>query len=217
MNIIELELLSDNLPATEVFYRKVFGLEPYFKEDNTLMFFKIGGTELIFKRSENTKPVYHFAIDVPNNRFEEAHAYFRSKTHLIDIENGSDIADFVNWQAKSFYFYDNNGNVVEIITRYSNNCIDVEHFTPSSYLNISEIGLVTPNVPHLAQKLLTEYGVEVYKKQLASDTFTVCGNDSGLFILAENGRAWYPTKIKAQHFPTRILYSDNGNLGHIIV
>ena len=217
MNIIELELLSDNLAATEVFYRRVFGLEPYFKEGNGLMCFKIGGTELIFKKSDNVKPVYHFAIDVPNNRFEDAYAYFRSKTALIGITETTDVADFVNWNAKSFYFYDNNGNIAEIITRYSNKEFDNAPFSPASYLTISEIGLVTPNVPDLAQTLYKEYGIPVYKNQPATDAFTVCGDDRGLFIIAANGREWYPTKIKAQHFPTRILYLTQGDLNHIIV
>jgi len=217
MNIIELELLSDNLAATEVFYHKVFGISPYFKEDNALMFFKIGGTELIFKKSENVKPVYHFAIDVPNNRFEEAHTYFRSKTRLLDINEISDIADFVNWNAKSFYFLDNNGNIVEIITRYDNREYDDAHFSPSSYLTISEIGLVTSNVPLLSQTLYQQFGIPVYNKQPATEAFTVCGNDRGLFIIVANGREWYPTKIRAQHFATRILYLSQGDLNHIIV
>ena len=33
MNIIEVELLSDNLAETEKYYRAVLGLEPYSKDD----------------------------------------------------------------------------------------------------------------------------------------------------------------------------------------
>ncbi|MES2485860.1 MAG: glyoxalase [Bacteroidota bacterium] len=217
MNIIELELLSDNLAATEVFYRRVFGLEPYFKESNALMCFKIGGTELIFKKSENLKPVYHFAIDVPNNHFDEAHAYFSSKTDLIKIDDTTDIVDFVNWNAKSFYFYDNNGNIAEIITRYPKKSYDNEAFSSKSYISVSEIGLVNANVPALAEKLITEEGLQVFARQPQRDDFTALGNDEGLLLVCKSGRNWYPTAIPALHFPVRMVYMDNGNLGHIIV
>jgi hypothetical protein len=217
MNILELELLSDNLVQTEAFYRKVFGLAPYFKDGNDLMFFKIGLTELIFKKSDNQKPVYHFAIDVPNNHFEEVYRLFGQRVPLLMVKDESDIADFVNWDARSFYFYDNNQNLVEIITRYSNKAHDAEPFGPQSYISVSEIGFVTPNVPQLAETLAKEYGITNFHRQPPSETFSVSGNDDGLFILAQNGREWFPTQVKAQHFPTRVLYMDNGNLGHFIV
>ncbi|KOS05890.1 hypothetical protein AM493_07455 [Flavobacterium akiainvivens] len=216
MTILELELLSDNLTQTETFYRRAFGLEPYFKDGNDLMFFKIGVTELIFKKSDNQKPVYHFAVDMPNNRFEDAYNYFKQKVDILTVE-GSDIADFINWDARSFYFLDNNGNIVEVITRYTTRAVDSAAFSSQSYISVSEIGLVTPHVPQLSQTLATEFGITNYARQPAAKHFSVSGDDNGLFILAQSGRKWYPTQIKAQHFATRVLYMDNGNLGHLVL
>ena len=106
MKILELELLSDNISGTESFYKEVLGITPYLKEDKSVLFYQIGHTKLIFRKSENIKPVYHFAIDVPNNQFDEGHHYMKNKVAIIPIPDGGDIADFRNWDAKSFYFYD---------------------------------------------------------------------------------------------------------------
>jgi len=215
MHIIELELLSDDLTETEKFYKKVLGLEPYMKEDKTRIFFAIGATKLIFRKSDNLKPVYHFAIDVPTNRFFDAHDYIKELTSIIPAD-GDDIANFVNWDARSFYFYDNNGNILEFITRYPNKEYYREAFTNKCYVGISEIGLVTNNVPELADILKKEYGIPIFKRQPRSEKFTVSGDDRGLFIIVSKDRDWYPTTIKAKAFSTRVLFMDQGNVGHII-
>ena len=215
MTIIELELLSDDLTETEKFYKKVLGLEPYRKEEKTRIFYNVGGTMLIFKKSENLKPVYHFAIDVPTNRFFDSHDFIKSLVPLLPAD-GDDIANFVNWDAKSFYFYDNNGNILEFITRYPNKEYYREAFCSKCYVGISEIGLVTNNVPELADILKEEYGVPIFFRQPRRDDFTVSGDDCGLFIIAAKDRDWYPTAVKAKHFSTRVVFMDQGNVSHII-
>lgn len=116
MKIIELELRSADIHSTEVFYRKNMGLTAAMVSSDELIF-NVGTTKLIFSKQKDLKPVYHFAFDVPNNRFEEAYNSISSKISLLPVGNNL-IADFKNWDARSFYFLDNNGNIVEIITRY---------------------------------------------------------------------------------------------------
>ena len=214
MNIIELELLSDDLTATEKFYKKVLGLNVSFIEKDAL-FFQVGFTKLIFRKSENLKPVYHFAIDVPSNRFFDSHHSIKQQVDIIPVE-GEDIANFINWDAKSFYFYDNNGNIVEIITRYPNHSYDDEPYSSRSFISISEIGLVTNNVRELVDTFAKEEGVPVFKRQPRSDTFTASGDDEGLFIIALKGRDWYPTKVKSQSFRTRVIFMQDGEIEHIV-
>lgn len=214
MNIIELELLSDDLTGTEKFYKKVLGLGASFTEKDGL-FFQVGFTKLIFRKSVNVKPIYHFAIDVPNNRFFDAHHFIKQHVPIIPVE-GEDIANFVNWDAKSFYFYDNNGNIVECITRYPNRAYDDEAFSSRSFISISEIGLVTNSVTELADTLAKEEGVPIFKRQPRTDTFTASGDDEGLFIIALKGRDWYPTHIKSQSFRTRVIFMQDGEIEHIV-
>src|SRR5436190_8939596 len=107
MKILELELLSDDINKTEKFYNDVLGIPTSAKTDSSISFSTIG-TKLTFRTSNNQHPVYHFAFDIPNNRFMEAFAKIESKAEIIDVMPGQKIADFFRWNAKSFYFYDNN-------------------------------------------------------------------------------------------------------------
>ncbi len=215
MNILELELLSDDLAGTERFYKRVLGLDAQWSGKDYITF-HIGYTRLIYYKSEKIKPVYHFAIDIPNNRFNEAYSLVKEKVPLIVMDDGLDVADFINWEAKSFYFYDNNNNILELITRYPNKSDSKEDFSQKSLLSISEIGLVTNDVPNLANTFLKQFGVPVFHRQPRADHFTVSGDDEGLFIIAAKGRDWYPTKIKAESFRTRILFYEKGSVYNIV-
>ncbi|QEE50183.1 glyoxalase [Flavobacterium alkalisoli] len=215
MQIIELELLSSNLAETERFYKRVLGLKAELS-DKFSVTFAIGYTKLIFRYAEGLNPVYHFAIDIPNNRFDQAYSIMKSRIDLIPIEKENDIADFTNWDAQSFYFYDNNGNILEFITRYPNRETSTHDFNSKSYLSISEVGLVTNDVPRLADQLKKEFGVPIFHRQPRGSKFTVSGDDQGLFIIAAKGRDWYPTKVKSASFRTRVLFMNEGNLYHIV-
>lgn len=217
MNIIEVELLSNNLALTEKFYTEVLGLQPYLKHHQSALFFMVGYTRLIFRKAENINPVYHFAIDVPNNLFKEAYKNIKQKVSLLDIDGVDDIAHFTNWDAESFYFYDNNRNIVEVITRYGNAAHASPPFSSASYIALSEISIVTADVPALARRLQKEHGIPAFYRQPPSGTFTVSGDDNGLFILAQKGRESYPVKDKAQVFYTRIVFLNQGNVDYISI
>jgi catechol-2,3-dioxygenase len=215
MNIIELELLSDDLSETQKFYKRVLGLEPFSSTKESL-YFKIGYTKLIFRKSENLKPVYHFAIDLPGNRFFDTHNFVKQQVPILPIEPGNDIANFTNWDAKSFYFKDNNDNILEFITRYPNRAYYEPPFSSKCYISISEIGFVTKDVPELADALVAKFGLPIYHRQPRSENFTVVGDDEGLIILGSKGRDWYPTEVKAQSFRTRVLFLNQDAVCHII-
>lgn len=214
MNIIELELLSDDLTATAKFYKEVLGLDAFWWGTKSVTF-HVGYTKLIYRKSDGMKPVYHFAIDVPNNRFEQALTVVKSKTPLIPVE-GSDVANFVNWKAKSLYFYDNNGNILELITRYANQVYAKEEFSGKSYISVSEIGMVANNVPELADTMKKLFGIPIFHRQPRGEHFTVSGDDEGLFIIASKDREWYPTDKKSKSFYTRILFMDKGSVYNIV-
>lgn len=215
MNILELELLSDDLAGTERFYKRVLGLEAKWSGKEYITF-HVGYTRLIYYKSVNTSPVYHFAIDIPNNRFNEAYVFIKEGVPLIIMEGGLDVADFVNWDAKSFYFYDNNGNILELITRYPNKANSNKEFTSKSYISVSEIGLVSNDVPRLADALAKQFGVSVFHRQPRANHFTVSGDDEGLFIIAAKGRDWFPTKIKSASFRTRVMFYEKGTVYNIV-
>jgi catechol-2,3-dioxygenase len=216
MNILELELLTDSITETELFYADVIGLKTISKS-NLSISFAAGSTKLTFRSSDHLKPVYHFAFDIPNNKLLEAFAWIGKKIEILEVVPPEKIADFYNWNAKSFYFYDNNGNILEFIARFSLDNASEKPFDGSSILSMSEIGLVTKNVSKLSDEIFNKYGLSVFSKQPKLDKFIVFGTDTGLFILVEENRDWYPTHQKAKSFWTKVLFDHNGKTMEIEV
>ena len=216
MNILELELLSDNINETELFYNGVVGLKTISKTNSSISF-AAGSTKLTFRTSENIEPVYHFAFDIPNNKLIESFLRIENKTEILDVIPPDKIANFYNWNAKSFYFYDNNGNILEFIARYDLDNASEKPFDGSSVLSISEIGLVTKNVSQLSDEVCKKYDLSIFPKQPKLDKFIVLGTDTGLFILVEENRDWYPTHQKAKSFWTKVVFDNNGKTREIEV
>lgn len=216
MNILELELLTDSITETESFYNDVIGLETISKSNSSVSF-KAGSTKLTFRSSENLKPVYHFAFDIPNNKLLEAFAWIEKKTGILEVVPPEKIADFYNWNAKSFYFYDNNANILEFIARFSLDNTSEKPFDGSLVLSVSEIGFVTKNVSKLSDEMSNKYDLSIFPKQPKLDKFIVLGTDTGLFILVEENRDWYPTHQKAKSFWTKVVFDNNGKTREIEV
>jgi catechol 2,3-dioxygenase-like lactoylglutathione lyase family enzyme len=216
MNILELELLTDSITETESFYNDVIGLETISKTNSSVSF-TAGSTKLTFRSSENLKPVYHFAFDIPNNKLQEAFAWIEKKTGILEVVPPEKIADFYNWNAKSFYFYDNNANVLEFIARFSLDNTSEKPFDGSLVLSVSEIGFVTKNVSKLSDEMSNKYDLSIFPKQPKLDKFIVLGTDTGLFILVEENRDWYPTHQKAKSFWTKVVFDNNGKTREIEV
>ena len=61
---------------------------------------------------------YHFAFNIPANKFSEAKVWAKERVSLL-VEEGEDEANFVHLPAHALYFYDPAGNIVELISRQS--------------------------------------------------------------------------------------------------
>jgi hypothetical protein len=209
MNIEKLELLSDDIAGTIRFYKDILDMQVLSACDDEVTF-AAGRTKLCFRNSEKLQhPVYHFAFTIPANKLDEAFRFVSSRVAVMDVPPSGKIADFSNWDAAAFYFYDNNGNIVEYIARYSIRNQIGESFDGSKVYAISEIGLVTENVPALLEDIAARFDVPVFAKQPPQQRFAVMGDDEGLFIVVENERPWYPTQVKALSFPTGIGFRNN--------
>lgn len=209
MNILELELLSDDISKTEAFYNRVLGLDTLYKDQSCISFYA-GSTKLTFHSSQNVKPVYHFAFDVPNNMLLEAFSWIESNAEIMYVIPPDKISDFRNWNAKSFYFYDNNGNILEFIARNDWDNTSAKSFGGKSILSVSEIGLVSKDVTVQCDELYNKYGLTPYSKQPKLPKFIVLGTVTGLFILVEESRDWYPTDKKAKSFWTKVIFNHEG-------
>jgi len=207
MKIKEIILLSNDLNGTKRFYSDLLGLKISEFIDSKISF-EVGTSILTFLHSNNQNCIYHFAFDIPHNKLDEAIDWLSSRVDLIKFQE-SNIIDFPNWNAKSLYFYDNNGNVLEFIARFENPNQNPKPFESSSIVSISEIAFVTDDVTKLAQSLIQSYNLSYYFRQKQGDDFSVLGNDEGLIIIVDSSRNWFPTPVRVDKFPVKVLVEYN--------
>lgn len=206
MKIEAIELLSNNIIETEQFYNNILDIKTNSKNENKVSFL-IGTTKVSFQTSTVEYPNYHLAFDIPNNKLEEAFKWLEQRTTVLPVTDNSQFSSFEAWNAKSFYFYDNNGNLLELICRFDSDNQSDTTFDSNSILFVSEIGIVTSDVLSTAEELISQYGLEYYPKQPKTKNFAVIGDENGLLILVTQDRNWFPTTKKAQAFEAKVQLS----------
>lgn len=200
MNIKEIILLTHLLETQKEFYTSVLGLKIK-TEDKFSFSVQTSSTIITFKQAERSKPFYHFAFNIPENKFNEAKKWALSRLQLITLDD-SDEFDFINWNAHSFYFYDPSGNIIEFIARHNLKNESAKDFSGKDLLCISEIGLPVDNVERFCQTLTKEFNIPFYSGNFK--TFAAMGDDNGLIIVVPQGRKWFPNCSDAEIFPLEI-------------
>jgi hypothetical protein len=216
MNIIEVELLSDDLEKTFECYHQLLRFNVR-KINSAEITFEAGSSVITFKKSLNEKPLYHFAFNIPCNKIDEALKWAESKVEVINTNDQSKIADFVNWNAKAFYFYDNNGNILEFIARYDLKYETEEPFTTTSIMCLSEVGIVSDECTKTCEELRSEFNLPFFRNAShPASGFAALGDDNGLFIVVQTNRKWYLTDISATKHWQRIIVEVNGSESELI-
>ena len=212
MEIQRLILQTSAIKKLAQFYRGIMEL-PAESSGKSEITIQIGSTELIFQQVNTTDPFYHFAIDIPANKIEEAKTWLSGRVDLIWIKDyKSDIADFINWHARSVYFFDPAGNILELIARFDLNNKTDESFSSVQFLSISEVGLVFKEneLDKRTKNLLQQYQLSYFDKQPPLPHFKAVGNDEGLFIIVPEDRNWFPTDKPSGVFPIEIEFENAG-------
>lgn len=216
MEIKEIVIQTDDLKGTENFYANVLGFELIKKEQNTIAF-SAGNSMLSFIKSTNLNPKYHFAFNIPKNKLNEATIWLNSKVNLLLNDENEIITDFGDWNAKAIYFYDNNNNIVEFITRFDLTNETEKKFDASSVLSISEIGIVANDPMKLASQIMDKNHLNYFEKGKQSENFISIGDDNGLVIIVKNDRKWYPTEQKAEQHVARVKIISKGIKHDVVV
>ena len=212
MRINRVILETKNIEALASFYRTVLELPVIKKEgDFTVV---VGNSIIQFQQTRETQePLYHFAFTIPSNKIEEAREWLQQRVELIWIEDyKSVVADFAHWKAKSVYFFDAAGNILELIARLDLNNDRNEKFSSDQFLSISEIGLVftEEEIEIKTSELLTQFQLSFFSRQPPSPNFKAIGNDEGLLIIVTENRNWYPTNKKSFISPIQLEFENFG-------
>ena len=212
MLLNEITLQANHLTSLHHFYKEIMDL-PVLFADPHLLKIGAGNSTLIFENNEEIEdPYYHIAFTIPSNKFEEAFEWFDSKVSLLWVpDSKSFVADFTRWNAKSFYFYDPAGNILEIIVRFDLRNNSEKLFSGALICNISEVGIVLPalDFDHHVNQFMKKYSLHFFERQPPGPNFKVIGDDEGLFIMVPEGRDWSPgTGKKSVIFPLSVIFEN---------
>lgn len=210
----EIKIFTKDISSVSGFYKDVMEL-PLAGVGKKAVSISAGVSKLVFQECKSKEdPFYHFAFNIPWSRFYEALNWMQERVELLwlDEYNGV-VADFVKWHARSFYFLDPAGNILELIARFDLNDHASEKFSAAHIRNISEIGLVfRPEVfDQNAASLLHKYNLEYFSKQPPMNHFRTIGDDEGLFIVVPENRNWFSTNKSSAIFPVEIRFRNKGH------
>lgn len=210
----EIKLQAGNPAILKHFYGQILSLRVESFSDSIAVHTQ--ESLLIFDKADKTeKPFYHFAFNIPFNKIDEAFTWLKERVELLWLDDYKGyIAEFVNWNARSLYFYDPAGNIVELIGRADLNDNADELFSSKHFRNISEIGIVLPRVyfDEEIKQLMDHHQLHYFDKQKPLEQFRAIGDDRGLFICVPDGRSWYPVNDKPSAvFPMKIKFEEDGN------
>jgi catechol-2,3-dioxygenase len=193
MNINELKIFTSNLSEQVEFYSSVLDLAISEKSKNKVSLI-IGNSLLTLEYRKEFTP-YHFAINIPSNKENEALNWLKERVSIL-LDRKSEIQDFDFWNAKAIYFYDKDNNIVEFIARKNLNNKSDKKFEANSLIEISEIGLPTENIEKEFNSLNKNCNLNIFSGGL--ERFCAIGNENGLIIcINKNIKDWFPTNDKA--------------------
>ena len=207
MQIKELKIYSTKIKDQADFYSEVLGLN-VIKRSHENIFLKIGKSILNIEFRPKTTP-YHFAINIPANKENEALEWLKSKIEILTDAN-NEIQDFDSWNARAIYFYDKDKNIVELIARKNLNNSSDQKFDTKQFLEISEIGLPTLDIQKVFTQLTRLTGIEIFDGEF--ERFCAIGDENGLFIgINKSIKNWFPTNDKAISSEFIIKLIEKGN------
>lgn len=206
MKIKQLHIYTKNLQEQKRFYAEVLEL-PVRQIGTNMIKIRLGFSEIFMEEKSTAKP-YHIAFHIMPEKIEEARNWLTDKVELLTFK-GNPIIDFSAWNAKSLYFYDENKNIVELISRKDLFPKTEKPFDAEQILGVAEVGLVTNNVKEKFNFLQQEFGLEKYDGDL--EKFCPVGDDLGLFItINHQEKDWFPANDQAYvtDFQVAIQYQE---------
>lgn len=207
MKITRLTVKSNKVKEQLKFYKHQLGFEVT-EYDEKCFVVKAGYSELCFEYAANFQP-YHIAFHIPDNEEEKALRWIENEKPVLK-DSTEKIIDFSNWKAKSVYFYDEERNIIEFISRRDFNHENSALFNAQSVLGIAEIGLAVESIEPVFDQF-QDIGLMRYDGNLES--FCAIGDDEGLIICVDqNKKTWYPTSDTAMPAPFRLEFEHKEKL-----
>lgn len=214
MDIKHVQLQTNKLQEMKVFYGELLGFTILNASSNCFQI-QVGISIIEFtNQGVEGKPFYHFAFDIPANQFAQAKKWLKSKTVLLK-ENGDDEVYFSFSMAKSCYFEDPSGNIVEFIARLNDTPNSEIPFSITSIQKISEMSLVVPDTLSTAKQLAQIQIMEREHTPISKHSLNFMSdlNTKVYLLLVAPGRTWYFSDKPSEIFPLTITLDSGHVLG----
>jgi len=215
MQIVHVNLKTHKLKEMKQFYEQVLGFSIEAETPNSFQI-TLGKSSIEFNdRDVAGEPYYHFACDIPSNQFVEAKKWILGRTNLL-TENGEDEISFAFLNAKSFYFEDASGNIIEFIARLEDNPPSDQPFSIKSIQKLSEMSLVVHDKMPVANLFITNRIVARNDSEVTSTSSLAFMSDNKTkvyLLLANPNRKWLFSEKKSKVFPIDITLDSGINLG----
>ncbi len=190
LKIHEIKLYCTDLKSQKEFYSGVLGFR-ILREDEDSFTLDCGQTQMtwILRRVEY---YYHFAWLIPVGALEACMKFLKERNIVLLPFQDSEIIQFD--EGRSCYFYDPNGNIAEFIERPVKDRTAAGDFSIGEVICLNEISLPNDDPQEMAEKLISEFGIEPINPGRFDKEFCWVGNWEGVFLSTIIGRNWLPTE-----------------------
>ena len=210
LDIILVKLQTNQLNAMKFFYESILGFKVV-EEAHNKFTIQTGLTAVTFSDERViNNPFYHFAFDIPSNQFNSAKEWIKQKVQL-STENDEDEVYFDSIKARSLYFEDPAGNIVEFISRLEDSPKSNLPFTIDHVIKMSEMSLVVEDKITVANELNKMALSERDQQHISTNSLSFIGTRKHpvYLLLVDPKRKWFFSKKEAVVYPQEILL-DSG-------
>lgn len=195
---------TNKLKALKRFYGDVMEFN-IVESTNEQFVVEIGQSVITFIKTDQPA-FYHFAINIPGNQFSMLKFWMQDRVTLSRGESLDEIY-FSSFDADSMYFEDPAGNIVELIGRRKQDLFG--EVSKASFLNISEVGIVTPFVASVGDKL-QDFGIPLRGgTDVNPMTLNFLGKGDAFIVLVPPNRKWYFSESMSEIHPLKIELNDD--------
>lgn len=200
MKIRQLKVRTNHLEDMKTFYSEVLQM-PVIEESDTAFAVNAGNSIISFENNPQ-HVFYHYAFYVDELHFSRVLDTIQTHSPLLQDEEGQ--TEFFSglWQRKQFYFRDPQGNILEILPSGERSALE------NGWLRVQEIGLPAEHIDELRSQ------IHMIKDEMvrASETIAFYGDPYGVFVLVQEGRAWFPTEEAAIASPVEVVIEHDHTL-----
>lgn len=189
MKFLHIKMHAKNLLKLKEFYTEPLSMN-LISEDSDSFTVQSGKTLLTFTHSEKSA-YYHLCFRVNEFFFD----MMAERLPLLSNEQGEEIMD---WKGKQAYFYDSEGNILEMVVR--------EEICEkrNGWFDVSEVGMPCTCVKNMQEDL--NFLKDIHNGE--DRMFSFYGDHHGSFVLVNQGRPWFPTQRGAEIHPLEIEIED---------